>query len=65
MMAAFGEHHMLPVDLLRAEGLQGFFTPEHGTFRWFKPVEMALHHLQIYPMVLLKPAKLAWHSLGN
>ena len=65
MMAAYGEHHMLPVELLRAKGLQGFFTPEHGTFRWFKPVEMALHHLQIFPMVLLKPAKLAWHSLGN
>ena len=65
MMAAYGEHHMLPVELLRAKGLQGFFTSEHGTFRWFKPVEMALYHLQIYPMALLKPAKLAWHSLGN
>lgn len=65
MMAAYGEHHMIPTSLLRQKGLQGFFTSEHGSFRWFQPVEMALMHLQTEPLVLLKPAKLAWHSIGN
>ena len=65
MMAAYGEHHMIPHYLLKQKGLQGFFISEHGSFRWFQPVEMALMHLQTSPMVLLKPAKLAWHSIGN
>ena len=65
MMAAYGEHHMLPLYLLKQKGLHGFFTSEHGSFRWFQPIEMALMHLQTKPMALLKPAKLAWHSIGN
>ena len=46
MMAAYGEHHMLPLWLLKQKGLHGFFTSEHGSFRWFQPIEMALMHLQ-------------------
>ena len=65
MMAAYGEHHMLPQWLLKQKGLHGFFTSEHGSFRWFQPMEMALMHLQTKPLALLKPAKLAWHSVGN
>ena len=65
MMAAYGEHHMIPNYLLKQKGLQGYFTSEHGSFRWFQPIEMALMHLQTQPFVLLKPAKLAWHSIGN
>ena len=65
MMAAYGEHHMIPFYLLKQKGLQGYFTSEHGSFRWFQPIEMALMHLQTTPFVLLKPAKLAWHSIGN
>ena len=65
MMAAYGEHHMIPLYLLKQKGLQGFFTSEHGSFRWFQPCEMALMHLQTAPIAMLKPANLAWHSIGN
>ena len=65
MMAAYGEHHMIPNYLLKQKGLHGFFTSEHGSFRWFQPIEMAIMHLQTTPFTLLKPSQLAWHSIGN
>lgn len=64
-MAAYGSHHLLPYTLLREKGMHGFFTREHGTFRWFKPEETVMLHSHPFTATLLKPAEISWKFLGN
>ena len=64
-MAAYGSHHLLPFPLLKEKGMHGFFTREHGTFRWFKPEEILMLHAHPYTTTLLKPAEMSWKFLGN
>ena len=64
-MAQYGQQHLLDLTLLRSKGLHGFFCPEQGTYRWFKPNELTLMHLHTDPIVIWKPAHQAWKMLGN
>ena len=64
-MAMYGQQHHLDLRLLLDKGLHGFFCPEGGDFRWYKPAELALLHLQTDAIILWKPAVKAWKSLGN
>ena len=64
-MAAYGEQHNIRPDLLGTHGLLGFFRREHASFRFWTPMEIGLLHGLFHGLTLLKPAKLAWHSLGN
>ena len=64
-MAMYGQQHNLDLRALLDKGLHGFFCQEKGDFRWFKPTELALLHLQTDSIVLFKPATKAWKSLGN
>ena len=65
LMAKYGEQHLLDINLLLDKGLHGFFCPDQMTFRWWKPVELALMHLQPQDLLLFRPREHAWHSLGN
>ena len=65
VMAAYGRQHELREDLLRSRGLFGHFTAEECKFRWWKPAELVIAHMQIEPMVLLRPKEIAWQTIGN
>ena len=65
VMAAYGRQHELRDDLLQSRGLFGHFTAEECKFRWWKPAELALAHMQNEPLALLRPKENAWQSLGN
>lgn len=65
VMAAYGRQHELRDDLLRSRGLFGHFTAEECKFRWWKPAELILAHMQIEPMALLRPKEIAWQTIGN
>lgn len=65
VMAAYGRQHELRDDLLRSRGLFGHFTAEECKFRWWKPVELIMAHMQITPMALLQPKEIAWQTIGN
>eukprot|EP00438_Fugacium_kawagutii_P032589 Skav236455 [mRNA] locus=scaffold1758:318211:322248:+ [translate_table: standard] len=64
-MASYGDQHSISDHYLREKGLHGIFHMEHRTCRWYKPAEILLIHQQTEPQVLLKPARVAWHSVGN
>ena len=65
VMAAYGRQHELRDDLLRSRGLFGHFTAEECKFRWWKPAELVIAHMQIEPMSLLRPKEIAWQTIGN
>ena len=65
VMAAYGRQHELREDLLRSRGLFGHFTAEECKFRWWKPAELVIAHMQIEPMVFLRPKEIAWQTIGN
>ena len=65
VMAAYGRQHELREDLLQSRGLFGHFTAEECKFRWWKPIELALAHMQNAPMALLRPKENAWQIIGN
>lgn len=65
LMAKYGEQHLLDINLLLEKGLHGFFCPDQMTYRWWKPIELALMHLQPHDLILFRPREHAWHSLGN
>eukprot|EP00438_Fugacium_kawagutii_P019980 Skav228574 [mRNA] locus=scaffold1368:104524:109418:- [translate_table: standard] len=65
VMALYGSQHRLPEDLIAAKGLHGFFTAEKSIPRFWKPHELALIHLQVDTLTLLKPVQLSWKSIGN
>ena len=65
VMAAYGRQHDLSDDLLRSRGLFGHFTAEECKFRWWKPIELMMAHMQIDPIALLKPKESAWQIIGN
>ena len=65
VMAAYGRQHELRDDLLRSRGLFGHFTAEDCKFRWWKPVELIMAHMQNEPIALLRPKENAWQTIGN
>eukprot|EP00438_Fugacium_kawagutii_P004383 Skav230212 [mRNA] locus=scaffold1765:92103:94469:- [translate_table: standard] len=65
IMALYGSQHKLPEGLIRSKGLHGFFSAEKGIPRFWKPTELALIHLQVDALTLLRPIQLAWKSMGN
>ena len=65
VMAAYGRQHELRDDLLQSRGLFGHFTAEHCKFRWWKPSELILAHMQNESLALLKPKENAWQIIGN
>ena len=65
VMAAYGRQHELRDELLQNRGLFGHFTAEECKFRWWKPVELIMAHMQIVPMALLRPKENAWQTIGN
>eukprot|EP00438_Fugacium_kawagutii_P029380 Skav202098 [mRNA] locus=scaffold513:323545:328569:- [translate_table: standard] len=64
-MAAYGEQHQINEAHLKKRGLYGHFVKQHGSFRFFTPVEVSLLHGTNQPHILLKPKQLAYRSLGN
>ena len=64
-MKQYGNAHNLDDNLLRTKGLFGAFIKHGDTFRFFTPYEILKLHCQSVPVTLLKPAKLAWETLGN
>ena len=64
-MAAYGEQHNIKLHLLQSHGLFGFFRRQGAVFRFWSPAEISLLHGQYHALILLKPAPLAWQSLGN
>ena len=64
-MAMYGQQHLLSLQLLLDKGLQGFFCQEGGQYRWYKPLELILMHLQLDPIICLKPLSKAWRHIGN
>eukprot|EP00438_Fugacium_kawagutii_P029002 Skav204716 [mRNA] locus=scaffold1549:110677:114585:- [translate_table: standard] len=65
MMASFGAQHEIKEQLLQEKGLQGVFVMENQMCRWFKPTELTVAHQQLQGQILLKPARTAWHAIGN
>ena len=65
LMAKYGEQHLLDVNLLLEKGLHGFFCPDQMSYQWWKPMELALMHLQPHDLMLFRPRTHAWHILGN
>ncbi len=65
VMAAYGRQHELRDDLLKSRGLFGHFTAEECKFRWWKPIELALAHMQNESFALLRPKENAWQTNGN
>ena len=64
-MAAYGGQHKIKLHLLQSHGLFGFFRRQGAVFRFWSPSEISLLHGQCYAQILLKPAALAWQTLGN
>ena len=64
-MAMYGQQHHLSLNLLLQKGLHGYFCQEAGEYRWFKPMELILMHLQTDAIVILKPIEQAWRIIGN
>eukprot|EP00438_Fugacium_kawagutii_P026604 Skav213730 [mRNA] locus=scaffold2563:259738:264541:- [translate_table: standard] len=61
----YGGQHDLPEASLRSKGLLGHFLRSGVAFRFFASHEIALLHLQLFPITLLKPSKLSWETTGN
>eukprot|EP00435_Cladocopium_sp_Y103_P064573 s101_g26.t1 len=64
-MKQYGNSHNLNETLLRSNGLFGVFVRHDDSFRFFAPYEILKLHVQRDPTTLLKPASLAWGTLGN
>lgn len=64
-MRQYGNQHKLPLAKLMKFGLLGHFIREGPAFRFFAPHEVAMIHCQVGTVVFLKPAKLAWATVGN
>lgn len=64
-MASYGDQHSIRTCYLQEKGLHGFFYMEDSMCRWFQPTEIAMIHQQQNTQLLLKPARVSWHSLGN
>lgn len=64
-MKQYGNAHNLDEDLLKSKGLFGAFIQQGRTFRFFTPYEIMKLHVQNEPATMLKPATLAWQTMGN
>ena len=64
-MAAYGQQHKIRPDLLGTHGLFGFFRRDGCSFRFWSPSEISLLHGLFHGVILLKPATIAWQTLGN
>ena len=64
-MAAYGEQHEIQPALLQMNGLFGHFRRQALTFRFWTPMEAALLHGLVHPLVLLKPKAIAMQTVGN
>ena len=64
-MHAYGAQHELAPYLLGTNGLFGHFVRQGPAFRFWTPCECIMIHGHNQPLVLLKPARLAWETIGN
>eukprot|EP00438_Fugacium_kawagutii_P030959 Skav228893 [mRNA] locus=scaffold194:273935:279316:- [translate_table: standard] len=70
VMAAYTQQHRFNPQDLKERGLMGFFVKQHSatqgqTFRYLTPAEVLMLHGTAKPVILAKPATLAYRTLGN
>lgn len=64
-MHAYGAQHELAPYLLGTNGLFGHFVRQGPAFRFWTPSECMMIHGHDQPLILLKPARLSWETIGN
>ena len=64
-MHAYGAQHELAPYLLGTNGLFGHFVRQGPAFRFWTPYECVMIHGHDQPLVMLKPARLSWETIGN
>ena len=65
VMSAYGNQHNLMPYHLQTKGLFGFFIRQGASVRFLAPYEIAFLHAQTAALILLKPIRTSWETVGN
>lgn len=64
-MAMYGTQHELSLSYLQDKGLLRIFCPDPGTYRFWKPAQIALLHGQAHDVWFAHPDPQGWKVVGN